>query len=195
MKTIGEILRTPYAQVRLKLLPSIAVLLASVAVNAYVQITSFSAETIWLLETFEDPEAKAHLVRILALNTASPALRAAYGLLMTVFVLIFMLPAAAWYEEKPSPLTVMERAASMLLVPVILTLIAALTFQFSFSAGAVIAMLAVVYCMAMIAEAGRRRKKNGYLVIAMMTLFLLITALMLFRNHLVTMAGLWNRIS
>lgn len=190
MKTIGKILKNPCTDERLSLPAAIVVLLCAIAVNTFVQITSFSAEVLWILETFGDPEAQAHLAQILALNTASPALRLAYGLLMTVFVSIFILPAAAWYEEKKTPSAVLERAETMLFVPVIITLIATLTFKASFIAGAVIAMFAVVYCMAEIQEAGRRRGKSGYLLIVLETLFLLITALMLFRNHLTTMAGL-----
>lgn len=194
MKTIGNLFKNPFHDARLSLLPSILVLLCSVAVNTFVQITSFSAETSWLLQTFRDPEAQAHLAQILALNTTSPALKAAYGLLMTAFVLIFILPAARWYEEKLTVSVVLERAATMLFVPVILTFIATLIFNASFIAGVIIAMFAVVYCMAEIQEAGRRRGKNGHLLIVLEALFLLITALMLLRNHLLTLAGLWNSL-
>jgi hypothetical protein len=194
LKTLKEILKNPYSEAHLPLLPSILVILCSIAVNAYVQITSFPSMTFWLLRIFGDAEAEAHLTQILALNSASPAVRAAYGLLMTVFVMIFILPAACWYEEKPTLKKVIERAAAMILVPVLLILIAALTFKVSFTAGVVIALLAAVYEMAMIAEAGRRRKKNGYLIILMMTLFLLITTMMLLRNHLVTLSGLLKNL-
>ncbi|MGI6052424.1 MAG: hypothetical protein ACOYA9_08065 [Bilifractor sp.] len=194
MKTLEQILKNPYSEAHLPLLPSILVILCSIAVNAYVQITSFSSMTLWLLRIFCDTEAGAHLTQILALNSASPAVRAAYGLLMTAFVMIFILPAACWYEEKPTPAKVIERAAAMILIPVILTLTAALTFKVSFIAGVIIALLACVYCMALIAEAGRKGKKNGYLIIIMMTLFLLITAMMLLRNHLVTLSWLLQNL-
>jgi hypothetical protein len=47
------------------------------------------------------------------MNSVSPALRAAYGLLMTGFVMIFIVPAACWYEEKPTLTKVIERAADI----------------------------------------------------------------------------------
>ena len=190
MKTLKEILKNPCSEAHLPLLPSVLVILCSIPVNAWVQVTSFSSMTAWLLRIFGDTEAEAHLTQILALNNASPAVRAAYGLLMTVFVMIFILPAACRYEEKPTLKKVIERAAAMILVPVILVFIAALTFRVSFTAGVSIALLAAVYDTAMIAEAGRRRGGNGYLIVLMMTLFLLITVMMLLRNHLAALAGI-----
>lgn len=194
MKTRGEILKNPCTQAHLPLLPSLLIILGSIPVNAYVQITSFSAMTAWLLKMFGDADAEVHLTRILAMNSASPALRMAYGLLMTVFVMLFIVPAACWLEEKPTLTKVIERAAAMMLVPVILVLLAALIFKVSFTAGAITALLAAVCAMALIAEAGRRKKKNLWLIILMMTLFLLLTAMMLLRNHLVTLAGIITRL-
>lgn len=185
-----DFLKEPLCCGRLKLLPSLLVFVVSIFVNAYFQVTSFSALVQWFLETSGEANVQQRLAEILSQSDTPVGIRIAFGLLMTAFVMAFLLLAAYWEEKDKNIMHLFERACSMMLVPVLLMLAAALLMKVSLAAGIFLGIAAAVDCMAVIVNAGKKDKLNGYVLFAIATAFFLITAVMLTRNHLVTMMNL-----
>lgn len=185
-----DFLKEPLCCGRLKLLPSLLVFVFSIFVNAYFQVTSFSALVQWFLETSGEANVQQRLAEILSQSDTPVGIRIAFGLLMTAFVMAFLLLAAYWEEKDKNIMHLFERACSMMLVPVLLMLAAALLMKVSLAAGIFLGIAAAVNCMAVIVNAGKKDKLNGYVLFAIATAFFLITAVMLTRNHLVTMMNL-----
>lgn len=188
-KKVTDFLKEPLSGGRLKLLPSLFILTASIFVSAYFQVTSFSALVQWLLKISGEANVQQRLAEILSRSEISIGVRIAFGLLMTAFVMVFLLLAAYWEEKDKNIGHLFERACSSMLVPVLLMLAAALLMNVSLIAGVLFGIAAAVNCMAVIVSAGKKAKYNGYILIAIATAFFLITVVLLTRNHLVTMMG------
>ncbi|MGN0619714.1 MAG: hypothetical protein ACI4J7_11905, partial [Ruminiclostridium sp.] len=186
---ITVFLKEPLSRGRLKLIPSLFVLIASIFVNGYFQITSFSALVKWFLKISGEENVQQRLAEILSLSDTSVGVRMAFGLLMTAFVMAFLL-FAAYLEEKDKKIShLFGRACATLLVPVLLVMAAALLMNVSLLPGVFLGIAAAANCIVVIVSAGRKAKYNGYILIAIATAFLLITVVLLTRNHLVTMIG------
>lgn len=188
-KKITDFLKEPLSDGRLKLIPSLLVLIASIFVNAYFQVTSFSALVQWFLKTSGEANMQQRLAEILSRSDTPIGIRIAFGLLMTAFVMVFLLLAAYWEEKDKNIGHLFERACSSMFVPVLLMLAAALLMNVSLVAGVIFGIAAAVNCMTVIVSAGKKAKCNGYILIGIATAFFLITVVLLTRNHIVTMMG------
>ena len=194
MKELTDFLIDPLSDGRLKPVPSIAVLIGSVFVNAYFLRTSFSGIASWLLKISNGAltaEAQQKISATVSLSDGTMISKLAFGLLMTVFIMIFLLPAAYLDSEgqEKKPKFLLERACSTLLMPMLFLLVSALLMKLSFTAGIVFAILAVADCAAIIVKACRKAKLNGYFIISMTAAFILITLVLCTRNHFITMLG------
>lgn len=185
-KKFTDFLKEPLSDGRLKLIPSLLVLIASIFVNAYFQVTSFSALVQWFLKTSGEANVQQRLAEILSRSDTPIGIRIAFGLLMTAFVIVFLLLAAYWEEKDKNIGHLFERACSSMLVPLLLTLVAAMLMNVSLIAGVLLGVAAAVNCMAVIVSAGKKAKRNGYILIAIATAFFLITVVLLTRNHFIT---------
>lgn len=184
-----DFLKEPLYGGRLKLVPAFIIFVASVFVNAYFQTTFFSALVLWLLEVSGVTDVQQRLTEILSLSSTNIGVRIAFGLLMTVFVMLFLLLAAFWEEKEKNIEHLFERACSTMLVPVLLMLIAALMMNVSLVAGIFLGIAAAADCVTVIVSAGKKTKMNGYILIAIVTFFFLITVVLLTRNHFVLIIG------
>lgn len=189
-RKLTAFLKLPLSDGRLKFTSALAVFFASVFVNAYFQVTSFSALAVWYLRAFGEKEFQQQLNQILIGSERTIGVRVAFGLLMTIFVMIFLLLAAYWQEKEKGIKRLFERACSALLVPVLLMLIAALLMNVSLAAGIFFSISAAADCMAVIISAGKRANVNEYLLITISTAFFMITVVLLTRNHFMTLSGL-----
>lgn len=187
-RKLTDFLKEPLSGGRLKLIPSLLIFIVSVFVNAYFQVTSFSTLVSWILETSKTADAAQLLEDILARSDTAIGVRIAFGLLMTVFAMAFLLIAAYW-EEKENAVHLFERACATMLVPELLMFVAALLMNVSLVAGVVLGIAAATSCVAIIMCCGKKSNINGYLLIALSSAFFMITVVMLTRNHLVTMLG------
>lgn len=177
----GEIMKNPLAQEKMGPVAAICVLLGSIFVNAYFLKTSFSAMVAWVSQLIGSAVPNGDPVTYVS--------RLPYGLLMTVFVLIFLIPAL-WMEtrgEKHHFADIMERTAYALMVPVVLLLVSALLMNVSLIAGAVFGLFAAVCVAGVMVSAGQTGGLNGWAICAWTTAFFLITVAMCARNHMVTM--------
>ncbi|HBA70014.1 MAG TPA: hypothetical protein DCZ40_11755 [Lachnospiraceae bacterium] len=66
------------------------------------------------------------LAEIISQSDITVGIRITFGFLMTAFVMVFLLLAAYWEEKDKNIMHLFERAYSMMLVPVLLMLVAAL---------------------------------------------------------------------
>ena len=194
MKKLTDFLKDPLSDGRLRPIPSIAVLIGSVFVNAYFLWTSFSEIASWFLKISNGAltaEAQQKIAEAVSLSNGAMISKLAFGLLMAVFTMIFLLPAAYLDSEgqEKKPKFLLERACSTLLTPMLFLLVSALLMNLSFTAGIVFAILAVADCAAVIVKAGQKAKLNGYFIIAMTAAFILITLVLCTRNHFITMFG------
>lgn len=172
---------------RLKLLPSLLVFVVSIFVNAYFQITSFFAFVQWFLKTSSESNVHQQLAEILSRSDIPVGIRIAFGLLMTVFVMFFLLLAAYWNEKDKNIMHLFEQACSTMLIPMFLMSIAALLMNFSIVIGIVFGISASVSCMTVIIVSGKKANLNEPVLITIATAFFLITVVLLTRNHFVTM--------
>lgn len=186
-KKLTDFLKEPLCCGRLKLLPSLLVFVVSIFANAYFQVTSFSALVQWFLETSGEANVQQRLAEILSQSDTPVGIRIAFGLLMTAFVMVFLLLAAYWEEKDKNIIHLFERACSMMLVPVLLMLVAALLINASLTAGIFLGIAAAINCMAVIVSAAKKANVNEYLLIATATAFFLVIVVLLTRNHLITM--------
>lgn len=99
-RKLTDFLKEPLSGGRLKLIPSLLIFIVSVFVNAYFQVTSFSTLVSWILETSKTADAAQLLEDILARSDTAIGVRIAFGLLMTVFAMAFLLIAAYWEEKE-----------------------------------------------------------------------------------------------
>ena len=136
-RKLTDFLKEPLSGGRLKLIPSLLIFIVSVFVNAYFQVTSFSALVSWILETSKTADAAQLLEDILARSDTAIGVRIAFGLLMTVFAMVFLLIAAYWEEKEKNTVHLFERACTTMLVPELLMFIAALLMNVSLVAGVV----------------------------------------------------------
>ena len=181
-RKLTDFLKEPLSGGRLKLIPSLLIFIVSVFVNAYFQVTSFSTLVSWILETSKTADAAQLLEDILARSDTAIGVRIAFGLLMTVFAMAFLLIAAYWEEKEKNAVHLFERACATMLVPELLMFV-------SLVAGVVLGIAAATSCVAIIMCCGKKSNINGYLLIALSSAFFMITVVMLTRNHLVTMLG------
>lgn len=186
-KKFTDFLKEPLSDGRLKLIPSLLVLIASIFINAYFQVTSFSALVQWFLKTSGEANVQQRLAEILSRSDTPVGIRIAFGLLMTAFVMVFLLLAAYWEEKDKNIGHLFERACSSMSVPVLLMLTATLLMNVSLITGAFFGIAAAVNCMAVIVSAGKKANINEYLLIVTATAFFLITVVLLTRNHFITM--------
>lgn len=161
-KKFTDFLKEPLSCGRLKLFPSLLVFVVSIFVNAYFQVTSFSALVQWFLKTSGEANVQQRLTEILSQSDISVGIRIAFGLLMTAFVMVFLLLAAYWEEKDKNIGHLFERACSTMFVPVLLMLAAALLMNISLIAGILLGIAAAVNCMAVIVDAGKRQ--NGMVI-------------------------------
>lgn len=194
MKNLLSFLKDPLSEGRLSPFSSFVVIIASVFVNAYFLMTSFSGLVSWFVGISGGAltlEAQQGISNVVNLSESAFASKLGFGLLMTVFVMLFLLAAAYIGSEKQERKLerLLERACSTLLVPMLFMLVSALLMNASFVAGVVFATLAVSACVAVIVEAGRKANLNGYLIVALVAGFILITAVLCTNNHFVTMFG------
>jgi hypothetical protein len=192
MKNLVCFLKDPLSEGRLRPVLSTAFFIASIFVNAYFLMTSFSGLASWFMKTSGNAltmEAQQGISDIVNLTGNAFTSKLGFGLLMTVFAMLFLLAAAYLGSEKQERETwyLFERACSTLLVPMLFMLASALLMNISFIAGVVFATLAVSACAAVIVEAGRKANLNGYLTVVLVTGFILITAVLCTNNHFVTM--------
>ena len=125
-RKLTDFLKEPLSGGRLKLIPSLLIFIVSVFVNAYFQVTSFSTLVSWILETSKTADAAHLLEDILARSDTAIGVRIAFGLLMTVFAMAFLLIAAYWEEKEKNAVHLFERACATMLVPELLMFVAAL---------------------------------------------------------------------
>lgn len=189
-KKFTDFLKEPLSSGRLKLIPSMLVLIASIFVNAYFQVTSFSALVQWFLKTSGEVNVQQRVTEIIGQSNISIGVRIAFGLLMTMFVMVFLLLAAYWEEKDRNIRHLFEKACSSMLVPVLLMLAAALLMNISLVAGVILGIAAAVLCVSTLVSSGKKAELSGYVLMAVATVFLLLTAVMLTRNHFVTMLSL-----
>lgn len=146
-RKLTDFLKEPLSSSKLKLVPSLFVLTASIFVNAYFQVTSFSALVQWFLKTSGEANVQQRLAEILSQSDISVGVRIAFGLLMTAFVMVFLL-LAAYLEEKDKNIGhLFERACSTMLMPVLLMLAAVLLMNVSLVVGVIFGIAAAVNCM------------------------------------------------
>ena len=188
-RKIADFLKEPLSGGRLKLFPSLLVFGCSIFVNAYFQVTSFSALVQWFLKTSGEANVQQRLAEILDRSDTPFRIRIAFGLLMTAFVMVFLLLAAYWEEKDKNIGHLFERACSSMLVPVLLMLAAALLMNVSLIAGVLFGISAAVSCVIVIVSSGKKANCNGCVLIATATAFFMITVVLLTRNHIVTMIG------
>lgn len=188
-RKITDFLKEPLSGGELKLVPALLVFAATVFVNAYFQITSFSAMVSWTLKMYGVTDTTQTLTEILAHSSIAIVVRIAFGLLMTVFVMAFLLSAAYWDNKDKNVVHLFERACSTMLVPMLLMLVAALLMNVSLAVGVTFGIAAAVDCMAVIVTAGKKAKLNEHILIIIVTSFFLITVVLLTRNHFVMMIG------
>lgn len=189
-KKFTDFLKEPLSSGRLKLIPSLLVLIASIFVNAYFQVTSFSALVRWFLKTSGEVNVQQRVTEIIGQSNISIGVRIAFGLLMTAFVMVFLLLAAYWEEKDRNISHLFEKACSSMLVPMLLMLAAALLMNISLVAGVILGSAAAVLCVSTLVSSGKKAELSGYVLMAVATVFLLLTAVMLTRNHFVTMLSL-----
>lgn len=147
-RKLTDFLKEPLSGGRLKLIPSLLIFIVSVFVNAYFQVTSFSALVSWILETSKTADAAQLLEDILARSDTAIGVRIAFGLLMTVFAMVFLLIAAYWEEKEKNTVHLFERACATMLVPELLMFVAALLMNVSLVAGVVLGIAAATSCVA-----------------------------------------------
>lgn len=188
-RKITDFLKAPLSDGKLKLFPSLLVFCCSIFVNAYFQVTSFSALVRWFLKITGTENVPESLAEILARIDTPIGMRIAFGLLMTVFVMVFLLIAAYWEEGRKHFGHLFERACSTMLAPMLLLLIAALLMNVSFALGVLFGIAAAIGCVAVIVNSGKKANCNGYILITTATAFFMITVVLLTRNHIVTMVG------
>lgn len=194
MKKLTDFLKEPLSDGRLKPIPSIAVLIGSVFVNAFFLRISFSGIASWFLKISDGAmtiEAQQKIAEAVSLSNGAFVSKLAFGLLLTAFAMIFLL-IAAYLDSKGQEKKLkflLERACSTLLMPMLFLLASALLMNLSFTAGIVFAILAVSDGAAVIVKAGRNAKLNGYIIIATTAAFILITLVLCTRNHFITMFG------
>ncbi len=188
-KKITDFLKSPLSSGRIKPISSLFVFCCSIFVNAYFQISSFSALVQWLLKIYDEENAAEHLSEILVRTDIPIGMRLAFGLLMSVFVIIFLLIAAYLEEQSKNIGHLFERACSTMIVPMLLLFAAALLMNISLALGVLFGIAAAVSCIAVIISSGKRTDCNGYVLILISTAFFMITVVLLTRNHIVTMIG------
>lgn len=98
-------------------------------------MTSFSALVRWFLKISGTEKVSEQLAEILTRTDVPIGMRIAFGLLMSAFVMVFLLIAAHWEEGRKHFGHLFERACSTMLVPMLLLLIAALLMNVSFTLG------------------------------------------------------------
>lgn len=184
-----DFLKNPLSDGRLKLFQSILVFCCSIFVNAYFQVTSFSALARWLLTISGAENVSEQLAEILSRTETPIGMRIAFGLLLTAFVMVFLMIAAYWEEQNKDFGHLFTRACSTLLVPMLLLLVAALLMNVSFTAGVLFGIAAAISCVAVIVNSGKKANCNGYVLTAIATAFFMVTVVLLTRNHIVTMVG------
>lgn len=168
---------------------ALLVFLASIPVNAWFQRQSYIGLSGWILQTSGSgltQEAADKITGIQNGITVSFVSRLPFGLLMTAFVMFFLIPAVG-SGSQGSWKDTWRRSCTILTVPILLLAISSLCMTVSFTAGVVFAVGALSACVASIIIEARKGKWNGWLVITWVTGFLLITAVMLTNNHVVTM--------
>lgn len=182
--------KDPLSSEPLGLVSSIGVLVASVFVNAYFLKTSFAAMVSWMLDVARGSLVGQAVQRMSAAGVTY-ASRIPFGLLMTVFVLIFLVPAAclARRGQHLRGSEIVGAVGGAMTVPVVLLLVSGLLMNASFVAGVVLAVFAAACVFATIVTFLRAGNVNGWAICAWGTLFLLITVVMCARNHMVTMFG------
>ncbi len=112
-RKITDFLQEPISDGRLKLFPSLLVFCCSILVNAYFQVTSFSALAQWFLKISGAENVSGQLAEILTRTDTPIGMRIAFGLLMSVFVMVFLLIAAYWEEGRKHFGHLIEKACSM----------------------------------------------------------------------------------
>lgn len=188
-RKITDFLKNPLSDSRLKLFQSFFVFGCSILVNAYFQVNSFSALARWLLTISGAENVSEQLAEILSRTETPIGMRIAFGLLMTAFVMVFLLIAAYWEEGRKHFGHLFERACSTMLVPMLLLLAASVLMNVSFTIGVLFGIAAAIGCVAVIVNSGKKANCNGYILITTATAFFMITVVLLTRNHIVTMVA------
>lgn len=188
-RKITDFLKNPLSDGRLKPFQSILVFVCSILVNAYFQVTSFSALARWLLTISGAENVSEQLAEILSRTETPIGMRIVFGLLMTAFVMVFLLIAAYWEEGRKHFGYLFERAGSTMLVPILLLLVASVLMNVSFTIGVLFGIAAAIGCAAAIVNSGKKANCNGYILITTATAFFMITVVLLTRNHIVTMVA------
>lgn len=187
-----KLIKDPLTEGKLNLIASLAVFISSIFIHAYFINVSLAGLSRWFLNLTEDALTVAAQNSIISMtNVTSDAFisKIPFGLLMTAFVMVFLM-LAAFLESDLYGKTirdVFERACKIMLVPLVFLFVSALLMNVSFLAGIVLAMMAVSISGATLLKAGIHAKVNGYIITLIVTAFLLITVVMLTRNHFVTM--------
>ena len=186
-KKYVDFLKEPMSDGRLKSISALLVVVASIFINAYFQITSYSALVRWFLNVSGEENVEQCLTDILRQDDTSVGLRIAFGLLMTVFVMLLLFLAAYWEEQDKNICHLFERASSAMFVPVLFIFAAALLMNVSLTAGLIFGVAAAIECMAVVVNSGKKAKCNSYIMIAVATAFFMMTVVLLTRNHFITM--------
>lgn len=194
MKKYIDFLKKPLSDGNMNLVSCITVFIGSIFVNAYFLRTSFSSIVDWFMSISKDavtPEAQQSILDIVNTSNGAVASKIAFGLLMTVFIMIFLLPSAYLESGRKEKnfVKLYKRACSTMFVPVIFMLLSALLMNISFVCGLILAITAAAVCVSIIVKAGRKSNVNDYLIIITVALFFLITVALCTRNHFVTMFG------
>ncbi|MGI6229939.1 MAG: hypothetical protein ACOYJL_03385 [Tractidigestivibacter sp.] len=194
---LKKLLKDPLSNERFgKVGAAITIVLSAVA-DALFQATSFQALSKWVLQTvlgYSAVDAEAKVAEVVCKQSTPLWMQFLYGLLMTAFAMVFLLVAAKLRGRK---LSVEGRnagsfglACSWLVVPALLMLVAAIVIQASLAAGTILSVAAALCCVFHILESCKVANVNGYVALALATVCFLLTAILLVRNHVVTLCSL-----
>ncbi len=189
-RKVLDYLKNPLCNSKISLPTSIVVFVVSIFVNAYFQITSYSALAKWLIETSGSSDVETRLAELIRGAATPIGLQIAFGLLMTIFAIAFLFLAAYWEEKDKNILHLFQRACSTMIVPLSFMLVGSLLMNTTLFAGVLCGVLAAASCMTTIINSGKKANVNGYILIAVTTALFMIAVVMLTRNHLITMLSI-----
>lgn len=189
-----KLIKEPSADGKLNLIASLSVFISSIFIHAYFINVSLAGISGWFLNLTGDAltvETQNNIINMTYVTSDAFISKIPFGLVMTAFVMIFLLLAAFLERDLNGKKMkdVFGRACKLMFVPLVLIFISAIFMKESILAGIIFAMMAVSISAVSLVNAGIHAKINGYIISIIVTSFLLITATMLTRNHFVTMFG------
>lgn len=195
--SISRLFKDPMSDVQLGRAGCVAAIASAAVVDAWFQSASFRSLSSWVLQTVlgHSAEEAATTVADVVARQATPLwLKLVYGLLMVAFAMIFMVPTARLEarraDDKSAAIRPFSRVCSWLVFPTALMLVASLVIDASLALGLALAIAAALCCVAHMVRSCQRAHLNGYVTLILVTLCFTLTAVLLVRNHVVTLSGL-----